>query len=77
MATQTFRSDSSFDAAAAPATRRCLSACMAADHRHAETLRHRGSSKARRRYPARLCRIEIASKRTEAACRDMRMELMA
>jgi hypothetical protein len=61
----------------APAARRCLSACLAADHAHAETLRRRGSSKPRGHYPARHNRIEVAGKRAEAACRDLSLELRA
>lgn len=64
----------STDVPLAPAARRCLSACAAADHRHAEVLNRRGHSKPKNHYPARHQRIEVAGRRTEAASRDLVLE---
>ncbi|MCW0398747.1 hypothetical protein NB688_000561 [Xanthomonas sacchari] len=63
-----------FDAPLAPAARRCLSACAAEDHRHAEALNRRGHSKPKNHYPARHQRIEIAGRRAEVASRDLVLE---
>ncbi len=70
--------DSQRDAlCSAPAARRCLTACSAADHSHAKALKRRGMSKGRRRYPKRSDRIELIGLRAEAASRDFVSELRA
>lgn len=56
------------------ATRRCLSACAAADHAHANALKRRGMSKGPKRYPKRTNRIELQGLREEAASRDLALE---
>ncbi|KAB7767600.1 hypothetical protein [Xanthomonas maliensis] len=61
----------------APAARRCLTACSAADHAHAEDLRRRGHSRPRRYHLARHDRIAVAGKHEEAASRDLAQELRA
>ncbi|MCC8671445.1 hypothetical protein LN461_19105 [Xanthomonas arboricola] len=60
-----------------PATRRCLSACAAADHAHANALKRRGMSKGPNRYPKRTNRIELQGLREEAASRDFALEQRA
>ncbi|AZR24398.1 hypothetical protein NX81_021440 [Xanthomonas vasicola] len=64
-------------ATSGPATRRCLSACAAADHAHASALKRRGMSKGPKRYPTRSDRIELRGLRAEAASRDFVRELRA
>lgn len=59
-----------------PATRRCLSACAAADHAHANALKRRGMSRPKR-YPKRTNRIELQGLREEAASRDFALEQRA
>ncbi|HHZ56503.1 hypothetical protein [Xanthomonas vasicola] len=59
------------------ATRRCLSACAAADHAHTNALKRRGMSKGPKRYPKRSDRIELTGLRAEAASRDFVRELRA
>ncbi|WP_435028730.1 hypothetical protein [Xanthomonas cucurbitae] len=55
------------------AARRCLSACASQDHRHAEQLRRRCN--ARSALNSRHARMRVASKREEAASRDLAQEL--
>ncbi|ASK91844.1 MULTISPECIES: hypothetical protein [Xanthomonas] len=59
------------------AARRCLTACSAADHAHAEDLRRRGHSRPRSTHLARHERIAVAGKHEEAASRDLAQELRA
>lgn len=63
------------DTPTAPAARRCLSACALADHRHAEQLRQRSNNNSA--LNPRHTRIRRASKREEAASRDLAQELRA